>query len=226
LNPIVGTAYSLFIVGTTSAFGTILNYRKGLVDVRKAISFAIPSFIAVFLTRKFLVPALPEILYQNDSISIERDIFIMVLFGTVMLMAAMAMLRKKSTPSEVTEKPNTVFTIIKIFGIGVLIGLIGAGGGFLIIPALYYVARLPMRIAIGTSLMIIALNSLIGFTGDIGNFPMDWWFLMKFSSLSIAGIFIGIYIGRFFNENMLRRIFGIFVLIMAIAILSCEIFGT
>src|SRR5690606_12143784 len=132
--------------------------------VRKAISFAIPSFIAVFLTRKFLVPALPEILYQNDSISIERDIFIMVLFGTVMLMAAMAMLRKKSTPSEVTEKPNTVFTIIKIFGIGVLIGLIGAGGGFLIIPALYYVARLPMRIAIGTSLMIIALNSLIGFT--------------------------------------------------------------
>src|SRR5690606_19600795 len=106
LNPIVGTAYSLFIVGSTSTFGTILNYRKGLVDVRKAISFAIPSFIAVFLTRKFLVPALPEILYQNDSISIERDIFIMVLFGTVMLMAAMAMLRKKSTPSEVTEKPN------------------------------------------------------------------------------------------------------------------------
>ena len=224
LNPIVATAYSLFIVGITSAFGTIQNYKKGFVNVRTAFFFAAPSLVAIFLTRKFVVPALPEILFDNQYLPVSRDFFLMTLFATVMLMASFAMLSDKKPPEKSTRKPNIYFTVIKIFGIGFLIGLIGAGGGFLIIPALYYVARLPMRHAIGTSLFIISINSLIGFTGDLGNIVVDWMFLMKFSTMSIAGIFIGIYLSKFLNEAKLKRIFGFFVLSMSILILAREIF--
>lgn len=225
LNPVVATAYSLFIVGITSAFGTIKNYRKGVVDVKKALFFAVPSLIAIYSTRKFIVPAIPEVIFDNDLFPITRDFFLMTLFGTVMLMASSAMLRDKTLPEKTDEAPNLFFTILKIFAIGILIGLIGAGGGFLIIPALYYVARLPMRRAIGTSLFIIAINSLIGFTGDIGNFEIDWMFLLKFSTMSVSGIFIGIYLSKFLDENKLKRMFGFFVLVMALVILGREIFG-
>lgn len=225
LNPITATAYSLFIVGITSAFGTFQNYKKGFVDVKTALFFAAPSLVAIFLTRKYVVPALPEILYNNDHFPITRDFFLMTLFATVMLMASSAMLRGKKLPEKPTTTPNIYLTIFKIFGIGILIGLIGAGGGFLIIPALYYVARLPMRNAIGTSLFIIAINSLIGFTGDISNIQIDWIFLLKFSSMSIAGIFIGVYVSKYLDESKLKKIFGFFVLCMALTILAREIFG-
>ena len=225
LNPVIATAYSLFIVGVTSAFGTVQNYRKGLVDVKTALFFAAPSLIAIFLTRKFVVPAIPEILYNNSYFPISRDFFLMTIFATVMLMASTAMLRDKEVPEASNIRPNIAFTFLKIFGIGILIGLIGAGGGFLIIPALYYAAKLPMRTAIGTSLCIIAINSLIGFTGDIGNIGIDWMFLFKFSSLSVVGIFIGIYLGKFIDELKLKKIFGFFVLLMALLILGREIFG-
>ena len=225
LSPITATAYSLFIVGLTSAFGTFQNYKKGYVNVRTALFFAAPSLIAIFLTRKFVVPALPEVLYANEHFPITRDFFLMTLFATVMLMASSAMLRDKPLPEEPTTKPNIYLTVLKIFGIGFLIGLIGAAGGFLIIPALYYVARLPMRDAIGTSLFIIAINSLIGFTGDISNLEIDWMFLLQFSSMSVAGIFVGIYVSKFLDESKLKKIFGFFVLSMALVILAREIFG-
>jgi uncharacterized membrane protein YfcA len=110
-----------------------------------------------------------------------------------------------------------------LFFVGVLIGLIGAGGGFLIIPALLNFAELPMKKAIGTSLLIIAINSLIGFIGDVQNTIIDWTFLLIFTTISVAGIFIGLYIQKFINEKMLKKLFGVFVLIMAIFILYKEL---
>ena len=223
-NPVTATAYSLFIVGTTSAFGTIQNFRKGIVEIKTALLFAIPSLIAVFLTRKFIVPAIPDILFQSGQFSITKEIFLMVVFAIVMFSASLSMLKKKTEMETAAQNPNVIATIIKIILVGVLIGLVGAGGGFLIIPALVFMAKLPMRKAIGTSLMIIAINSLIGFTGDMSNRAIDWNFLLAFTAIAVIGIFIGIYLSKFVNENQLRKGFGWFVLVMALFIFIKELF--
>lgn len=225
IDPVIATAYSLFIVGLTSTIGSIQNFRKGNVEVKTALFFAAPSLVAIFMTRKFLVPAIPEIIYHNDYFPISRDFFLMTLFGIVMLLSSAVMLRGRSISDETPPKVSLLLTFLKIFAIGILIGLIGAGGGFLIIPALYYVAKLPMKKAVATSLFIIAINSTIGFSGDIGHINVDWIFLLSFSSWSIAGIFMGMYFGNFLNEDKLKKIFGLFVLLMALAILGSEIFG-
>ena len=223
-NPIIATAYSLFIVGTTSGIGTIQNFKKGLVVPKKAFQFAVPSLIGVYLTRKFIVPNIPDVVFYFGSLKLSKDTFLMILFAVVMLFAAYYMLKnnKKNELIERTTKSITV-VIIQLFFVGVLIGLIGAGGGFLIIPALLNFAQLPMKKAIGTSLLIIAINSLIGFIGDVQNTIIDWTFLLIFTTISVAGIFIGLYIQKFINEKMLKKLFGVFVLIMAIFILYKEL---
>lgn len=225
-NPIIATAYSLFIVGTTSGIGTIQNFKKGLVVPKKAFQFAVPSLIGVYLTRKFIVPNIPDVVFYFGSLELSKDTFLMILFAVVMLFAAYSMLKnnKKNELIERTTKSITV-VIIQLFFVGVLIGLIGAGGGFLIIPALLNFAQLPMKKAIGTSLLIIAINSLIGFIGDVQNTIIDWnWtFLLIFTTISVAGIFIGLYIQKFINEKMLKKLFGVFVLIMGIFILCKEL---
>lgn len=223
-NPIIATAYSLFIVGTTSGIGTIQNFKKGLVVPKKAFQFAVPSLIGVYLTRKFIVPNIPDVVFYFGSLKLSKDTFLMILFAVVMLFAAYSMLKnnKKNELVERTTKSVTL-VIIQLFFVGVLIGLIGAGGGFLIIPALLNFAQLPMKKAIGTSLLIIAINSLIGFIGDVQNTIIDWTFLLIFTTISVAGIFIGLYIQKFINEKMLKKLFGVFVLIMAIFILYKEL---
>ncbi len=223
-NPIIATAYSLFIVGTTSGIGTIQNFKKGIVVPKKAFQFAVPSLIGVYLTRKFIVPNIPDVVFYFGSLKLSKDTFLMILFAVVMFIAAYSMLKnnKKNELIEITTKSITV-VIIQLFFVGVLTGLIGAGGGFLIIPALLNFAKLPMKKAIGTSLLIIAINSLIGFIGDVQNTIIDWTFLLIFTTISVAGIFIGLYIQKFINEKMLKKLFGVFVLIMAIFILYKEL---
>lgn len=225
IPPVTATAYSLFIVGTTSGFGAIRNYFNGLVAVKTAFLFAIPSFIAVFLTRRFVVPALPDTILKTDYFTLSKDTFLMGFFAVIMFLAALAMLRKKAVCNEtVSENTNTNFLILipQVFLIGMVIGLVGAGGGFLIIPSLVFFAKLPMKKAVGTSLLIIAINSLIGFTGDLKNLDADWNFLLTFSLVSVFGIFAGIYLNRFVNETQLKKGFGWFVLLMAVYILLKE----
>ncbi len=224
-NPIIATAYSLFIVGTTSGFGTIQNFRKGLVVPKTAFLFAIPSVMGVYLTRKFIVSGLPDTLLYFGSLKLSKATFLMLLFGVVMFMAAYSMLKKsiENETIDVTAKSMSVVTI-QLFFVGIFIGLIGAGGGFLIIPALLKFAKLPMKKAIGTSLLIITINSLIGFTGDIQNMIIDWPFLLIFTAISVIGIFIGLYIQKFINEKHLKKIFGVFVLLMSFFILYKEFF--
>ena len=223
-NPVIATAYSLFIVGTTSCFGTIQNFKKGLVVPKTAIQFAIPSVIGVYITRKFIVPRIPEIIFYFGSVQVSKATFLMLLFAVVMFMAAISMLKNKKENHVVAFKTKSLsIVIIQLFFVGILIGLIGAGGGFLIIPALLKFAKLPMKKAIGTSLLIITINSLIGFTGDIQNMIIDWKFIISFTTFSVIGIFIGLYIQQFINEKHLKKIFGIFVLIMSFFILYKEL---
>ncbi|MFT3796118.1 MAG: sulfite exporter TauE/SafE family protein [Flavobacterium sp.] len=222
INPVVATGYSLFVVGATSAFGALQNIRQGLVDVKTAFLFAIPSFIAVFLTRKFIVPALPEYI-GNQNIAVPKESFLMLMFALVMLAVAVSMLRKKKAAVIEEQQTNLVVAMSRMFVVGILIGMVGAGGGFLFIPVLLFIAKLPMRKAVGTSLLIIALNSLIGFTGDIGNHTIDWQFLIGFTSLSVIGILIGTHFSRQVNEQQLRKGFAWFVIAMAIFILCREL---
>lgn len=222
-NPIVATAYSLFIVGTTSGFGTIQNFKKQLVVPKTAFLFAIPSVIGVYLTRKFIVPGIPDIVFYFGSLRLSKETFLMLLFAVVMFMAAYSMLKTQKDADLVDFKTSSLgIVIIKLFFVGILIGLIGAGGGFLIIPALLKFARLPMKKAIGTSLLIITINSLIGFSGDMQTQEIDWTFLLSFTAVSVVGIFLGLYIQNKINEKHLKKIFGVFVLLMSLLLYPKE----
>ena len=223
IEPVVATAYSLFIVGVTSTFGAIQNYKKNLVDIKNGFLFAIPSFIAVYLTRKYIVPLIPNQI-NLGFLSLQKGTFLMILFAVIMFYAAISMLYKKNNKIINNSTSTSIYTlVIQTFFIGVIIGLVGAGGGFLIIPSLIIFAKLPMKKAIGTSLFIIAINSLIGFLGDVQNLNINWIFLLIFTLISITGIFIGIYFSKYFNEQQLKKGFAYFVLSMAIFIMVKEL---
>ena len=229
LTPIVATAYSLFVVGITSVFGAIQNYRNGLVDLKTAIIFAIPAFIVVYLTRRYLVTMIPDVVFTFDEFKITNSIFIMSFFAIAMLLASYSMIKSKKIVAKFKPKPIIYnYPLIALQGtiIGVFAGLVGAGGGFLITPALVLLAKLPMKKAIGTSLCVIAVNSLFGFIGDLSNISIDWGFLLSFTSLSILGIMTGVYISKFISGKKLKKGFGYFILIMGIYIIYRELFNS
>jgi len=224
INPVTATAYSLFVVGTTSLFGTIRNAQKGMIEYRIAIVFAIPAFIAVYLTRKLIIPAIPDTIFTLNEFVFTKDLSIMIFFAIIMLLAAISMIKERKEVA-LKEEVNFNYTLIIIEGfvVGLLTGLVGAGGGFLIVPALVLFANLPMKKAVATSLMIIAAKSLIGFLGDIGNIPIDWEFLLIFTTLSIIGIIIGMYLNNFIDGKKLKKGFGWLVLFIAIYIIIKEL---
>ena len=222
--PITATAYSLFIVGITALFGTFRNMMKRMIDFRVAFVFSIPAFIAVYLTRKLIIPSIPTIIFTVQDFVLTKDLAIMIFFAFIMFFAAISMIRTmKNIAVKQVSQFNYLIIIIEGFVVGILTGLVGAGGGFLIIPALVLFANLPMKRAVATSLMIISIKSLIGFLGDIGNIEIDWEFLLMFSILSIIGIIIGIYLSNFIDGKKIKKAFGWFVLVMAIYIIIKEI---
>lgn len=225
LNVIVATAYSLFIVGITALVGAFRNIQKKLVDFKTAIIFAIPAFIAVYLTRRYIINVIPETLFVINGYEITKEIGIMLLFALLMLVAAVAMMFEivKTKDDSRVKKLNYPLIIVEGLVIGSLTGLVGAGGGFLIIPALVLLAKLPMKKAVATSLLIIAIKSLIGFIGDVETLSINWKFLFSITAMAILGIGIGIRLNRFINGEKLKKGFGIFVLIMGIYIILKEI---
>ncbi|WP_339610373.1 sulfite exporter TauE/SafE family protein [uncultured Planktosalinus sp.] len=227
VNPVTATAYSLFVVGVSALVGAFQNFRKGLVDFKTAVVFSIPAFIAVYLTRRFLVPSIPQELFTIGGVTLTKNSAIMVFFALIMLLAAFSMIRnKKPEPDSDTQLQfNYPLIIIEGFIVGVLTGVVGAGGGFLIIPALVLLAKLPMKKAVATSLLIIAVKSLIGFIGDIETMPIDWSFLVGFTLLSVFGIFAGVWLNQFIDSKKLKKSFGWFVLIMALYIFLKEFLG-
>jgi uncharacterized membrane protein YfcA len=226
INPIIATAYSLFVVGSAALVGAVRNAQKGMVDFKTGIIFAIPAFITVYLTRKFVVPTIPQELFSVGDFMVTKDIGIMIFFALIMILASFSMIKGRKESNEQEVQYNYPLIIIEGLVVGFLTGIVGAGGGFLIIPALVLLAKLPMKKAVATSLMIIAIKSLIGFLGDVQNIEIDWTFLLGFTAISVIGIFIGLYLNKFIDGKKLKKGFGWFVLIMGIYIVLKEIFLT
>lgn len=226
INPVTATAYSLFVVGTSSLVGSLNSIKKGLVDFRTGIVFSIPSFLAVYATRKFLVPAIPQHLFTVNELEITKNIGLMLFFAIIMIMASLSMIRKHSKPDVKHAEVRFNYPLLILEGmiVGVLTGVVGAGGGFLIIPALVLLAKLPMKKAVATSLLIIAIKSLIGFIGDVENREIDWLFLLSFTGIAVLGIFIGGYLNTLIDGRKLKKAFGWFVLLMGLYIIWKELF--
>jgi uncharacterized membrane protein YfcA len=226
LDPVLSTAYSLFVVGLTSLIGSFSHFRQGNVHLKTAIIFGIPSIISVYAVRKFVVPIIPDPFFSVGDFAFSKALFVMVLFAVLMLLASFSMIRKPKQEKEAKSEVKYNYPLIFAEGllVGGITGLVGAGGGFLIIPALVLLAGLPMKQAVGTSLLIIALKSLIGFTGDLGSgLSIDYNFMLMFSGFAIVGIVLGSYLTKFIPNEKLKPAFGWFVLIMGVYILGKEL---
>lgn len=226
VDPVLATAYSLFIVGSTSLVGAFPKYKNGEINLKTAIIFGIPSIISVYATRAYIVPAIPTEVFSIGSFMVTKAILMMMIFAVLMVFASVSMIRDKHNNQEENVEQVFNYPMILLEGtiVGILTGLVGAGGGFLIIPALVIFSKLPMKQAIGTSLLIIAAKSLIGFTGDLGKQTMDWQLLISVTILAIIGIFMGNFLGKKVSAKSLKKGFGWFVLVMGIYIIIKEIF--
>jgi uncharacterized membrane protein YfcA len=222
INPVTATAYSLFVVGTASLVGTAKYFQKGLVNVKTAMIFGIQAIGTVYVMRKLIVPNIPDELFDIGGFSVTKDIAIMVFFAIAMIAASISMIRGRKDPGATNEPQEFNYPLILVFGllVGSFTGLVGAGGGFLIIPALIVLAKLPMKQAVGTSLLIISSNSLIGFLGDVSSREIDWNFLLLFTAIAVVGIFIGSALSNKIEGAKLKPAFGWFVLIMGVFILG------
>ena len=227
VSPVLATAYSLFIVGFSSLIGGIKYARQGLVNFKTGIVFAAPAFLSVYFTRRYLMPWLPDVWFSSEIFTLTKNTGILLLFAILMVAASVSMIKKSKTEEVDVKAGGTDFNFIMILlegaVVGMLTGLVGAGGGFLIIPALVLFAKLPMKMAVGTSLLIISAKSLLGFIGDIqAGENIDWPFLLTISGLAGAGIFIGMFFSKKVDGAQLKKGFGWFVLVMGIFMIIKE----
>lgn len=227
---VLATTYSLFVVGTTSLVGSVNHIWKKRVDLRVTGAFALPSFVSVYLSRRYLVPALPDPLLRLGgtplgTYQVAKSDAILLFFAVVMGLAARAMIRDKRPEQGLAADGRPRFGSLALDGlaVGLLTGIIGAGGGFLIVPMLVLLAGLPIQRAVATSVLIIAVNSFVGFLGDVQHTQLDWNFMLPFTGLSIGGIFLGMYMARFVSPQTLRKGFGWFVLAVAAYMIGKQI---
>jgi len=225
IEPIMATAYSLFVVGTTSLVAAIPKYKDHLVNLRTGFLFGIPSIASMFITRKWIVPSLPDPMLVFNNFFISKGTFVLGLFALLMVLASYSMIvgkEQRKIHPRVMARIKWHWIVLQGFLIGFLTGLVGAGGGFLIIPALVLLTGLTIRIAVGTSLFIIAINSLIGFLGDLMTHSMEWPLLLRVSAFAILGTFIGNQFSKKISQQKLKRVFGWFTLAIGSWILVRE----
>ncbi|HMN31838.1 MAG TPA: sulfite exporter TauE/SafE family protein [Chitinophagaceae bacterium] len=220
----LATTYSLFIVGITSLLGVYTYVKKDLVEFKTVLFFGIPSIISVFVTKAWITPSIPTIIFQTSFFTLSKNELLMLLFAVLMLFASISMIKQKKNEQQ-TNLQFDIASIIKIIiqglFVGMITGLVGAGGGFIIIPVLVNLFHIPMKKAVGTSLLIIAINSLSGFFISFQEIA-HWQLIFSVTSVSALGIFIGSYLSNFIDGKKLKKSFGWFVLIMGIYIILKE----
>lgn len=226
LDFLQATGYSLFVVGLTSLVGVVKYSNQKHINLVTSLIFGIPSLLLVSITRKYIVPQIPSTIYLTESMSINRDFILMIFFATLMIAASLRFIRKPQTET-LKNSPNSPVSWIKLAIVGMVVGfltgLLGIGGGFLIIPALVSFAYMDMKKAVGTSLLLITVNSIAGFLSQNNLMNIDWRFLMIVSSISILGMLIGSGFVKRINSQQLKVGFGWFILSVGIFILVKEI---
>lgn len=224
-DTITATTYSLFVVGISSLFGTLGFVKNKLVNFRISFLFGIPSIFGVLFSRRVILPHLPHYIINRWGIVLTKDSFLLLLFAILMLISAYKMINSiKSTDTKEGEETNYTLLVSQGLLVGMVTGLIGAGGGFLIVPALVLFLKSDMKEAVATSLFIIALNSIIGFVSSLDKVLINWNFLMIFTSISVIGILIGIAISKKIEGRKLKPLFGWMVLVMGIYVIISETF--
>jgi uncharacterized protein len=223
-DPVVSTIYSMFIVGACSLVGSILSFFKNLVDFRAAVWFGVPSVTGVFLARKFIFPLVPDQLFCVGSFMISKNVFIMIALAAIMLFVSVKMLKNKSVNTIQKEQEHSpmLFLLQGIFT-GILTGLLGVGGGFLIAPALLLLVRLSAKVAIGTTLFIITINSAVGFAASYSSIGIEWPLLLKFSLGAIIGILTGTMLAERIAPGNLKKMLAWFILFTSMYVLFRQV---
>lgn len=222
----IAPSYSLFVVGVAAVVGTLGYIRTNNISLKTGLVFGAPAMLAVYLTQRYLVPALPDVFFTFGSTDFTQGMGLMVLFAIMMLLASWSMIRKKKKKpaTEVGESKlgsHWHFVLLEGLGLGLFTGLVGAGGGFMIVPVLVVLSGLPMKTAVGTSLFIIAAKSLLGFFGAVqADVYIDWEMLLPFTGLAVVGIVLGMMLASRIPGAKLKPIFGWFVLIMGIFVIT------
>ncbi len=228
VNPVDATGYNLLVVGITSAIGGAEYVRKKLVHVKTALIFGIPSVISVFVFRKYIMPEIPNPISFGHSFMITKELFIMMIFTLMMIISSYRMIRNGAhAETPIVDIKRTSYLMLAAIGFlsGILTGIVGIGGGFIIIPALVLFGKVPVKMSVGTSLLIIAANSFIGFGGEVlvRMEEINYSFLLMFSAFSITGVFIGFRLVTKILPAQLKKIFGWFVLVTGILIIIKEL---
>lgn len=224
INPSEATTYSLFVVGISASVGCFKGAKDKLLDYTMAIYFGLPSIIAIFIMRKFLLPLIPTVLGKIYSVDFTKELLVMLVFAALMIWVSLSMIFKNPIKEENQHPIHFVKIVFQGIFVGLLTGFVGVGGGFLIIPALVFSVKLPMNKAIATSLVIIAANALVGFLGSLNTHVINWSLLLTFTLFSLFGIFLGIYLRKKISNEKLKPIFGFIVLATGIYILFKELF--
>jgi uncharacterized protein len=225
IHPVLATTYSLFVVGSCSLVGGLRAFGKGLIDLWAVLYFGLPSLLAVFLVRLFVLPAIPDTVIIGKIVT-TKGVLLMLLFAMLMLIAAVSMIinGNKQVENLPDGKSRKAGLLMQGILVGAVTGLLGAGGGFLIIPALVLFSRLPMKTAIGSSLTIMAFSSLVGFFSTLSHYTINWVQLLSFTAIALLGIFIGTALSDKIPGSSLKKVFGWFVLAIGIYIIIKELF--
>ncbi len=226
INPVLATSYSLIIVGLTALLGCYKYLVNKQVNILVALKFSIPSLIFVYLTRRFFVPLFPDnITFLN--INFSKDSLIMIIFSILMFISAISVLSFKErvlSMKKINLFINNLLLFLQASLVGFITGIVGAGGGFLIIPVLVIFNKLDMRTAVGTSLLIIFIKSIFGFIGDFQTgvyIESSLFFIILF--FTCVGMFIGPILFKNFLSDSLKKLFSYFTLVIAAIILFNEI---
>ena len=223
LDIITASSYSLFIVGITSLLGAVLKQQEKRVDMRSGMIFGVSSVVAIFSTRKWIMPLIPEEIVFGNHPFVTKRALILGVFALLAMTASLIILLKHNWSSGDTGKQRLKFLLPAGFTTGILAGFVGAGGGFLILPSLIILARLPFKMAIGTTLLVIGFNSLLGFLGDVMNYSINWLFLLMITGLAALGMLLGNLYGAKIPVYYLRLSFGWILLFTAIVIIVKEL---
>lgn len=225
VQPVQATTYSLFVVGSCSLVGGARAYSKKLVDFHVVLYFGFPSLLSVFVVRRFVLPVIPDHIITIGSLEITKGVFLMIMFALLMLAASVSMIRSNGkTPTPAIQKERTGALVVQGMLIGAITGLLGAGGGFLIIPVLVLISRLPMKIAVGSSLTIMAISSFFGFFSTLSHYNINWLQLLTFTTIAVLGIFVGTALSERIPGQSLKKGFGWFVMATGVFILVRELF--